>query len=298
MEVQLSFPPRLPRSEHVTRVAPSPERSVLHLGEHPGGGETASVDDLAVTADAAQMYLVHAPTGRRVVPLIPHALEMTTHTPPLARFIAEVAGARCAELRPLDFGAARVLPYVPRIRYRKTILSAARWHLDRAALAASPGGPPRRAACRVAPGMAGPGPRRAVGRRAAAAPGPGPRPGPAAPARPPGPQAAGGPARGRPRRRRRVARPPRRDPHPDDPGRAAPPAPAGDHRARGRPPAGDRHGGMRPDHREPGTVRRPHRPPARARRPPGRAGTAVVAAPAPRHDPPRRSRSTSRCSCA
>jgi thiopeptide-type bacteriocin biosynthesis protein len=56
---------------------------------------------------------------------------MTTHTPPLARFIAEVAGARCAELRPLDFGAARVLPYVPRIRYRKTILSAARWHLDR-----------------------------------------------------------------------------------------------------------------------------------------------------------------------
>ena len=139
MAVQLSFPPRLPRTEHVTRVAPL-TGTVLHLGEHPGRGETISVDDLAVTADAAQMYLVHVPTGRRVVPFIPHALEMTTHTPPLARFIAEVAGARCAELRPLDFGAARVLPYVPRIRYRKTILSAARWHLDRAALAASPGG--------------------------------------------------------------------------------------------------------------------------------------------------------------
>jgi thiopeptide-type bacteriocin biosynthesis protein len=138
MAVQLSFPPRLPRTEHVTRVAPL-AGTVLHLGEHPGGGETVSVDDLAVTADAAQMYLVHVPTGRRVVPFIPHALEMTTHTPPLARFVAEVAGARCAELRPLDFGAARVLPYVPRIRYRKTILSSARWHLDRAALAASPG---------------------------------------------------------------------------------------------------------------------------------------------------------------
>ncbi len=140
MAVQLSFPPRLPRSEHVTRVALPPGTTVLHLGEHPGDGETVSVDDLAVTADAAQMYLVHVPTGRRVAPFIPHALEMTTHTPPLARFIAEVAGARCAELRPLDFGAARVLPYVPRIRYRKTILSAARWHLDRATLAASPGG--------------------------------------------------------------------------------------------------------------------------------------------------------------
>ena len=65
---------------------------------------------------------------------------MTTHTPPLARFIAEVAGARRAELRPLDLGAARVLPYVPRIRFRRTILSAARWQLDRATLAASPAG--------------------------------------------------------------------------------------------------------------------------------------------------------------
>jgi thiopeptide-type bacteriocin biosynthesis protein len=139
MEVQLSFPPRLPRSEHVTRVAPIPGAKALHLGEHPGDGETVSVHDLAVTADAAQMYLVHIPTGQRVVPFIPHALEMTTHTPPLARFIAEVAGARCAELRPFDLGAARTLPYVPRIRYRRTILSDARWHPDRATLAASPG---------------------------------------------------------------------------------------------------------------------------------------------------------------
>jgi thiopeptide-type bacteriocin biosynthesis protein len=136
--VQISFPPLLPRTEHMTRVAPV-TGTVLHLGEHPGGGEVVSVDDLAVTADAADMHLVHVPTGKRVIPHIPHAVEMTAHTPPLVRFIAEVAGARCGELRPLDFGAARVLPYVPRIRYRKIILSAARWHLDRAALAAAPG---------------------------------------------------------------------------------------------------------------------------------------------------------------
>jgi thiopeptide-type bacteriocin biosynthesis protein len=138
LAVQISFPPLLPRTEHMTRVAPV-TGTVLHLGEHPGGGNVVSFDDLAVTADAADMHLVHVPTGKRVIPYIPHALEMTTHTPPLARFIAEVAGGRCAELRPLDFGAARVLPYVPRIRYCKTILSAARWHLDRATLAAAPG---------------------------------------------------------------------------------------------------------------------------------------------------------------
>lgn len=138
LPLHLSFPPRLPRAGHMTRVAPDGE-AVLHLGEHPGTGPTVNIGDLAVTADAAQLYLVHLPTGRRVAPRIPHALEMTSHTPPLARFIAEVAGARCADLRPFDFGAARVLPYVPRIRYRRAILSPARWHLDRAALDPGPG---------------------------------------------------------------------------------------------------------------------------------------------------------------
>jgi thiopeptide-type bacteriocin biosynthesis protein len=138
--VQVSFPPRVPRNEHMTRAA-ALAGAVLSVGEHPdpGGAETVSVDDLSVTADAAQMYLVHVPTGRRVVPHVAHALEMTVHTPPLARFVAEVAAARCAELRPLDLGAARVLPWVPRIRYRKTILSPARWHLDSTAFGAGPG---------------------------------------------------------------------------------------------------------------------------------------------------------------
>ncbi|WP_322769620.1 lantibiotic dehydratase [Frankia sp. Cr1] len=140
LAVQVSFPPRVPRTEHMTRVAPLID-IVVPIGEHPDNTATAvAVDDLAVTADGAQLYLVHRPTGRRVEPHIPHALEMTAYTPPLARFIAEVAGARCAEMRPFDIGAARVLPYVPRIRYRKTILFPARWLLDRAALAVSPGG--------------------------------------------------------------------------------------------------------------------------------------------------------------
>jgi class I lanthipeptide synthase len=139
MAVQVSFPPRVTRNEHMTRAEPL-TGAVVHIGEYPqaGGAEMISVDDLAVTADAAQLYLVHVPTGRRVVPHVPHALEMTAHTPRLARFIAEVADARCAELRPLDVGAARVLPYVPRIRHRKTILSSARWFLDSSVITRDP----------------------------------------------------------------------------------------------------------------------------------------------------------------
>ncbi|MGI9000569.1 MAG: lantibiotic dehydratase [Pseudonocardia sp.] len=130
--VQLSFPPRRPHNENVVRVAPLlPD--VVSLSEHgdpvhPGLG-VIGVDDLAVTADADQMYLVQRSTGRRVIPRIPHALDTTFQSPPLARFLAEVADARSAVLRGFDLGAARSLPYVPRIRYRRTVLAAARWIL-------------------------------------------------------------------------------------------------------------------------------------------------------------------------
>ncbi|WP_158854376.1 lantibiotic dehydratase [Saccharothrix deserti] len=131
--VQLSFPPRRPHNENVVRVQPLLS-DVLPLSEHPDPAHphlgVISVDDLAVTADADQMYLVQRSTGRRVIPRIPHALDTAVQTPPLARFLAEVADARNAVFRGFDLGAARTLPYVPRIRYRRTVLSAARWILS------------------------------------------------------------------------------------------------------------------------------------------------------------------------
>ncbi len=130
--VQLSFPPRRPHNENVVRVPPLlPE--VVSLSEYPDSAHpdvgVIGVDDLAVTADADQMYLVQRSTGRRVIPRIPHALDTSVQSPPLARFLAEVADARSAVFQGFDLGAARTLPYVPRIRYRRTVLAAARWIL-------------------------------------------------------------------------------------------------------------------------------------------------------------------------
>ncbi|MGH3811560.1 MAG: lantibiotic dehydratase, partial [Pseudonocardiaceae bacterium] len=48
---------------------------------------------------------------------------------PLARFLAEVASARCGVYGPFDFGAARTLPFLPRVRYGRTVLASARWLL-------------------------------------------------------------------------------------------------------------------------------------------------------------------------
>lgn len=143
--VQLSFPPRRPHNENVVRVPPL-LGDIVSLSEHPERPGSSrqdltviGVDDLAVTADAEQMYLVQVSTGRRVIPRIPHALDTAVQSPPLARFLAEVADARSAVFRGFDLGAARVLPYVPRIRYRRTVLSAARWLLSGTDLAVRPG---------------------------------------------------------------------------------------------------------------------------------------------------------------
>ncbi|MEO3807163.1 lantibiotic dehydratase [Nonomuraea sp. B1E8] len=130
--VQLSFPPRRPHNENVVRV-PHLLQDTLHLREHTQSG-TIDLDDLAVTADAAQMYLVQRSTGRRVFTQVPHALDTVVQSPPLARFLAEVAEARSAVFAPFTLGAARTLPYVPRIRYRRTVLSPARWLLTAADL--------------------------------------------------------------------------------------------------------------------------------------------------------------------
>jgi thiopeptide-type bacteriocin biosynthesis protein len=142
--VQLAFPPRRPHNENVVRVPPLLPQ-VLSLSEHPALAHPDSapsgvdVDDLAVTADAEQMYLVQQSTGRRVIPRIPHALDTVVQSPPLVRFVAEVADARSAVFRGFDLGGARTLPYVPRIRYRRTVLAAARWILTATDLAGHTG---------------------------------------------------------------------------------------------------------------------------------------------------------------
>jgi thiopeptide-type bacteriocin biosynthesis protein len=126
---QLSFPPRREHNENITRT-PQLLPYVISLAEYRGDNETViRLDDLAVTADTSQMSLVRISTGERVQPHILHALEITTQTPPLARFLAEVASARCGAFGPVGFGVAHDLPFHPRIRHGRVVLSAARWLL-------------------------------------------------------------------------------------------------------------------------------------------------------------------------
>ncbi|MFJ6659295.1 lantibiotic dehydratase [Streptomyces sp. NPDC091377] len=126
---QLSFAPRRRRNENVARV-PRLLSHVIPLAEHrePDGG-AIPLTDLAVTADDRSFHLIQVSTGRPVTVRVPHALEAAVQTPPLARFLAEIATARHAVYKPFDYGAAARLTYLLRIRYRRTVLAPARWLL-------------------------------------------------------------------------------------------------------------------------------------------------------------------------
>lgn len=131
---QLSFTPRKRRNENLVRS----EQLVPHVipvAEHREPGEhLITLADLAITADDRRFYVVQISTGRRVEPRVAHALEASVQTPPLARFLADITTARASVYKAFHFGAAARLPYLPRVRYRRTILSPARWLLAAADL--------------------------------------------------------------------------------------------------------------------------------------------------------------------
>ncbi|MFD5319198.1 lantibiotic dehydratase [Streptomyces sp. NPDC127098] len=128
--VQLSFPPLLPESAHVTRT-PQILPTVLSLQEHHASANgVLTPADLAVGCDGRRMYLAVPERGHRVEGIVTHALNLRTHTPPLARFLTELSRAQCAQVTVFDWGAAAAMPFLPRLSYGRTVLVPARWRLE------------------------------------------------------------------------------------------------------------------------------------------------------------------------
>lgn len=126
LPVQLSFAPIYPSAENIARV-PQYLPDVLSVGEHEP--DTAiRVDDLAVTATRRRLHLVSMSRRRVVEPLVLHALALKQQ-PPVARLIGELSRALDVVWIGFDWGAAETLPFRPRVRYGRAILSAARWRL-------------------------------------------------------------------------------------------------------------------------------------------------------------------------
>ncbi|GLZ16045.1 hypothetical protein Acsp04_62800 [Actinomadura sp. NBRC 104425] len=132
--LQLSGPPLDTR---LATVARAPELlPVLPVGDfhdpHPGPRWT--VDDLAVAGDGQRLWLVSAATGRPVEPLLLNCVLLPHLQQPLVRFLTEIWTAWAAPCARFDWGHARRLPFLPRVRRGRSILHPARWIISQAAL--------------------------------------------------------------------------------------------------------------------------------------------------------------------
>ncbi|MEU1217147.1 thiopeptide-type bacteriocin biosynthesis protein [Streptomyces sp. NPDC005790] len=140
LPAQLSFPPLYPHTENVCRI-PAYLPHVISLGEHRGPEEdvtTIPLNDLAITATHSCLHLVSVSRRRIIEPQVFHAMVLEKQPPPLARFLAHLPRAFTASWTGLDWGPeAFRLAYLPRVRYRSTVLSPARWRLTSADLPAT-----------------------------------------------------------------------------------------------------------------------------------------------------------------
>ena len=127
--VQLSAPARQLDCDPLGR-APQVTRELLHVGEFGDGG--LRVADLFVVADSRRLYLVDR-DERVVEPMVAHTLAGHTLAP-LVRFLGEVTTSALGPVRGFDWGPLVGLPWRPRLRVGRIILSPAAWRLDPADL--------------------------------------------------------------------------------------------------------------------------------------------------------------------
>lgn len=136
LQAQLSFPPLDPTTAHVARSA-QVLPTIVSLAEHRDTAESTAVltaADLAVSCDSDRLYLTAPALGARVEAWGLHSLNLRKHTPPLARLLVDLTRAHCTEVTDFDWGTAATLPFLPRLRFGRIVLSPARWRLAAADL--------------------------------------------------------------------------------------------------------------------------------------------------------------------
>ncbi|WP_432991794.1 lantibiotic dehydratase [Dactylosporangium sp. CA-233914] len=130
--VQLLFPALDARTGNVLR-APQLLPDLLPVGEHHPGPGLLDVHDLAVTADLDRLYLLSLTRRQVIEPVLANAAARRA-MPPLVRLLAELSRAASTPVSLINWGAADGLPFRPRLRYGRAILSPTRWRIGPAGL--------------------------------------------------------------------------------------------------------------------------------------------------------------------
>jgi hypothetical protein len=132
--VQVSCPALYTETENVAR-SPQVLPDLLAVSEHrTEDADLLTPEDLLVVGDAHRFYLWSRPRARPIEPEVFSAVEFTNFAHPLLRFVREISTARTAACGPFSWGVAGQLPFLPRLRYHRAVLSHARWTVASAGL--------------------------------------------------------------------------------------------------------------------------------------------------------------------
>jgi hypothetical protein len=122
----------LPSDEHSNRIGvrAAVRRYEIAIGASPGvdRANVIPADDLLVGLRGDRFYLRSASRGVQVWACSTNLVN-TYLSPNLCRFLDEVSDERNDHAFPFDWGAARDLPFLPRVRVGRTILRPAEWRL-------------------------------------------------------------------------------------------------------------------------------------------------------------------------
>ncbi|MQY33336.1 Nisin biosynthesis protein NisB [Streptomyces sp. RB17] len=135
LHAQLVFQARHGRGDNVTQVPQWLEhRLPVGVFADPADPGTLALDDLAVCADPHRLMIVDTAGGREVVATVLHKLNTRTLAPNAARLLDEIGRGGVRGVHSWEWGRAEELPYVPRVRHGRTVLSLARWRPTEAVL--------------------------------------------------------------------------------------------------------------------------------------------------------------------
>ncbi|MEN8908333.1 MAG: lantibiotic dehydratase [Clostridiales bacterium] len=102
---------------------------VLSTNSSKSSKQTLPLSDLLIGTNYNQFYIKSKSLGKRVIVTTGHMLNLN-RAPNIYRFLREVSSDGLRNWFPLMKGSVDNLPFVPRIRYKKTILSPAMWNFS------------------------------------------------------------------------------------------------------------------------------------------------------------------------
>ncbi|BCJ44146.1 hypothetical protein GCM10010168_09590 [Actinoplanes ianthinogenes] len=126
----LAFTPRSSRAANLAHTTAHTGRRIsVGLPDAPGV-EQIALDDIGVAATLERMCAIHLPTGREIIPQLPSMVSPAVQAPNAARLLYEIGleGQRLWE--PWNWGPMADAPYLPRVRYGRTVIAAATWRVD------------------------------------------------------------------------------------------------------------------------------------------------------------------------